>query len=163
MGTQDYGILITAPGSDTSSATGGQVLMNTSNPFFKMDTQVPTSFQSIVLLITTDPPEPVYPVMNRYTTVASFPHGYNYVPAIEALFTVTSAAPATNLYQQYFQDTGLVAAQTVDDGATLYCAANATNIYFIIQKFNDGIGSANLLTGLALQISLHVFVEGVGI
>lgn len=149
----DYGILITAPGVDTTNAPTSQVVMNTSNPFIKIDTQNPKGFQSILLLITTDPTEGVY------TTVYSFAHGYKYVPSLETLFYVSAAPPATLAYQTYFQDSGFLAVQSfVNNYVLLYAVADATNVYIIVDKSHS---TANLLTGTNVQITTHVFVEDV--
>lgn len=158
---EDFGVLITKPGVSTIGATPNKTFMNTTKPFIKIDTQVATSFQTITLLITTDPPEPVGPATHRYTVVHKFKHGYPYIPALEVLFNVTSPPPGTNYTDKYFQDITVLAAKTVDDYAALYSCIDATYVYFIIDKFNDGVGSANLLTGTNVQITTHVFVEDV--
>lgn len=157
-----FGILISQPGSDiTSDIPDSKVLMNTSNPFLKLDTQVKTSFQTITLLITTNPPEPVSG--HTYTIVYQFAHGYKYIPAVEFLFFVSSPPPATVFTQLYYLDSIVLKSTTVNDYAALYATVDATNVYFIVDKFNSGSGSANLLSGTNIEITSHVFVDDVGI
>lgn len=162
MAAQDFGIKISAPGVSVHDATASQILLNTSNPFIMLDTQNPKAFQKINLIITTDPPEPSG-AGNTYTTVAQFAHGYKYTPSVETLFYVTSPPPGTTFCQTYFQDWGQIAAQTILDGVFLYTLADAANVYFIVNKYNAGGGSANLLTGTNITIGVHVFVQDVGV
>lgn len=158
---QDFGIIISQSGVSVNGAPTNQIIMNTSNPFIKLDTQNPKAFQSLTLLITTDPPEPVSPATNTYTTVYHFAHGYTYIPSIETLFNITSPPPGTLTSQTFFLDSGQIAGQTVSDGAFLYAIADATNVYFIVNKFKGSGGSSNLLTGTTISITPHVFVDGV--
>lgn len=160
---QDFGIIISAPGVAVAGAPTSQIIMNTSNPFIKLDTQNPKAFQNISLIITTDPPEPVGPATDTYTVVCSFAHGYKYVPSLETLYNVTASPPGSTLTQTYFQDWGQIGAHTIDDGVFLYAIADATNVYFIIDKYNAGGGSANLLTGMNVSIGVHVFVDDIGV
>lgn len=160
----DYGIVITAPGTDVSGAPTSQVVMDTSKPFLKIDTQTATGFQTLTLLITTNPPEPVNPATDTYTVVYKFAHGYKYVPSVETLFNIISPPPGAVFSQTYFQDSGIIGAHTASDAASLYVVTDATYVYFIIDKFNDqsGIGQANLLTGTTINITTHVFVDDTG-
>lgn len=155
---QDFGILITQPGVSTVGAPTNQVLMNTTNPFIKLDTQNSNAFQSLLLLLVNDPPEPVGPATHKYTTVAQFKHNYKYIPAVEMLFFVSNAGASTANTQLYFQDSGQLSAHSINDYAALYAVADATNVYLIIDKYNNG-GSPNILTGTNIQITSHVFVE----
>lgn len=159
---QDFGIIISQPGVSVSNAATSQIVLNTSNPFIKLDTQNPNAFKQISLIITTDPPEPSG-AGNTYTVVGSFAHGYKYVPSIETLFYVTTPPPGTTFTQTYFQDWGQIAAQTIADAVFLYAFADKTNVYFIVNKYNAGGGSANLLTGTNISIGVHVFVDDVGV
>jgi hypothetical protein len=162
MSAQDFGIIISQPGVAVSGASTNQIVMNTSNPFIKLDTQNPKAFQQISLIITTDPPEPVG-AGDTYTVVAQFAHGYKYVPSLETLFNVTAAPPGATFTQTYFQDWGQIGAHTIADAVFLYAIADATNVYFIVDKYNAGGGSANLLTGTNVSIGVHVFVDDVGV
>lgn len=159
-----YGIVITAPGTDVTGAPTAQVIMDTSKPFLKIDTQTTTGFQTLTLLITTDPPEPVGPATDAYTVVYKFAHGYKYIPSVETLFFVTNPPPGATFTQTYFQDSGQIGAHTVDDAVFLYAVTDATYVYFVIDKFNDqsGLGQANLLTGTNINITTHVFVDDTG-
>lgn len=158
---ENFGILISENGKSTINASNSQIILNTANPFIKIDTQNKQAFLTIELLITTDPPEPVSPATNTYTTLYQFAHGYSYMPSIEALFYVQSIPPGSTFTQDYFQDSGQLGGHTTDDGAFLYAIADNTNVYIIVNKFNDqgGGGMANLLTGTNIEITLHVFVE----
>lgn len=158
---QDFGIIITQPGTAVANAPTSKVTLNTSNPFIKLDTQNPKAFQSLTLLITTDPPEPVGTATNTYTTVASFAHGYTYYPSIETLFNITTPPPGTTFMQTYFLDNGQIGGMTINDGVFLYALADYTKVYFIINKFKGTGGSSNLLTGTTITITSHVFVDGV--
>lgn len=162
MAAQDFGIIISQPGVSVTGAPTSQIVMNTSNPFIKLDTQNPKAFQQISLIITTNPPEPSG-AGDTYTVVYFFVHGYKYVPSLETLYNVTTAPPGTTFSQTYFQDWGQLGGMTVADGAFLYAIADATNVYFIIDKYNAGGGSANLLTGTNVSIGVHVFVDDIGI
>lgn len=158
---QDVGIIITQPGASVSNAAPGQVALNTSNPFIKIDTQNPVGFQTITLLITHDPPEPSTGT-DAYTVLYKFKHGYNYTPSLETLFYVSNLAPGLNGGMQYFQDTGFLGGHTVDDGVYLYAVADATWVYIICDKYNDLAGQPNVLTGTNITITTHVFVEDIG-
>lgn len=169
MAAQDYGILVTAPGKDVTTASGGSILMNTTYPFIKIDTQNPAGFQTILLLITTDPPEPVSGTgfADTYTVVYKFKHGYTYVPTVETLFVVTAAAPgqSANSYQAYFYDFGVLATSTsgIAGGAYLYAVADATWVYYVVCKYDQDGVSTTLLTGTNVQITSHVFVDDIGV
>lgn len=158
----NYGIKISLPGKSINDSSTSSV-NNLNNPQLKLDTQNPTSFQNILLLIVDDPPEPSGGNTDAYTTVYSFAHGYSYIPSVETLFYVKSPSPGTNFYQTYFQDMGIVATQNSGSYVTLYASADAQNVYFIIDKTDDFGGSPNLLTGLTLQISCHVFLDDIGV
>jgi hypothetical protein len=162
MAADSFGILISQPGTSVSNAKPSQILMNTSNPFIMLDTQNKEAFQQISLIITTNPPEPSG-AGNTYTVVGSFAHGYTYTPSIETLFFVTTPPPGTTFTQTYFQDWGQIAAQTIADAVYLYAFADKTNVYFIVNKYNAGGGSANLLTGTNVSIGVHVFANDVGV
>jgi hypothetical protein len=163
MAGDDFGILISAPGTSVANASQAQLLMNTSNPFLKIDTQNPVGFQTITLLITTNPPEPVGPSWaNTYTTLYKFKHGYDYIPTVEMLCYVQTPPPdaPSAAVMTYFQDWGMIDAHTEgDDGCYIYTIVDATYVYIICEKFNDGSGMPSLLSGTNLLISLHVFVE----
>jgi hypothetical protein len=165
--SQDVGIFITAPGTDGSGGSQGtaanKMLMNTTIPFIKLDTQNNKAFQTITLLITNDPPEPSGGNPYKYTVLYFFPHGYKYRPAVECLFYVSNPGASTANTQTYFQNEGQLSAHTVDDYCVLYAIADATNVYIVCLKWNDGFGLPNLLTGTNVQITPHVFVEDIGV
>lgn len=163
MADDFFGIKITAPGNDVDTAPTQQVTMDTSKPFIKIDTQNPNGFVSLTLIITTNPPEPVGPATDKYTVLYQFAHGYKYVPSLESLFFVTSPPPGAAFTQTYFQDFGQIGAHTVADAVYLFAVADKTNVYIICDKYNAGAGLPNLLTGTNVNITLHVFVEDIGV
>lgn len=157
----NFGVKISLPGTNVLTTTGANVIFNTKDPFIKIDTTNPVGFQTILLQIITDPPEPVGPSWNNtYSVVYKFAHGYKYTPSLETLFFLSNPPPGAVFTQTYYQDVGQIAQQTASDGALLYAVVDATNVYFIVEKFNDsGLGSANLLTGTVAEITCHVFVD----
>lgn len=162
---QDFGILISTPGTNVSTInpSGTQAVMNTSHPFIKIDTQNINGFLTLTLSIVNDPPEPVGPATHRYTTLYQFAHGYKYIPSPEVLFNVTNFAPGMAGGMVYFLDTGFLGGHTADDGVYLNAVADATNMYIICDKFNDGLGSPNTLTGTNVTITTHIFVDDIGV
>ena len=162
---QDYGILITQPGIDVAGAPASQVSLNTSNPFIKIDTQNKAGFQTITLIITTDPPNPgAFPNTTKYTELYKFNHGYNYVPSLETLFYVQNFPPGLLGGQTYAQDALFLGGHTVDDSTFIYATADAQYVYIICQKYKDDLsGQTNIITGTNIQITTHVFVEDIGV
>lgn len=162
---QDFGIFITQPGTSVTGAAANKTLMNTSYPFIKIDTQASAGFQTLLMLITNDPPEPSGGAIDKYTVLYQFAHGYKYLPALETLFWDKQPGAGTANAQAYSQDGIFLSTNTAFDYAYLYAIADATNVYLICHKFLDSAsgGSANLLTGTNVQITIHVFVEDVGV
>lgn len=163
MGGQDFGIIISPPGIGVSNLTASQSVLNTSYAQLKIDTQNAQGFQTILLLITTDPPEPVGPATDKYTVLYQFKHNYKYVPSLETLFYVSSPPPGATFTQTYFQDFGQIGAHTIADAVFLKSVVDATYVYIVVDKQNFGGGSANLLTGTNVQITTHVFVDDIGV
>jgi hypothetical protein len=159
---QDYGILVTQPGTGVDGATLNKETMNTSYPQLKIDTTNLAGFQTLTLSIVTDPPEPAG-AGHRYTVIYKYKHGYVYKPAIETLFNITTPPPSTSYSTPYFLDWTALAAKTVDDFAALYAVADDTWVYYIVDKWNGGTGLANLLTGTNINITTHCFLDGVGV
>lgn len=159
----DYGILISGPGNSVSGAKLGQLVMDSGNPFLKIDTQNAVGFQTITLLITNDPPEPPSTGGNTFTTVYKFKHGYTYIPTVEMLCFVQNISPSIHGVMPYFQDWGFLGGSTVNDQVTFYAVADATWVYLILEKSNFGGGSANNMSGTTLVVTTHVFVEDLGV
>lgn len=161
----NFGILVTQPGISTTNAPANKVLLNTKNPFIKIDTQNTAGFTTILLIIVTEPPEPV-PNGTTNTTLYKFKHNYSYVPSIESLFyvTVQPVAPYNNGTQLYFQDSGQIGAASVNASASLRAITDATYIYIICSKvnFDSGVSKTNL-SGTSVQITVHVFVDDIGV
>lgn len=161
MSESDFGVWISTPGTSVINAKPKQLLMDTSYPFLKIDTQNKVGFQTITLIINTDPPEPTAGGANTYTVVKSFAHGYKYIPEVEMLCYVQTPPPGQVYpqFQTYFQDYGRIGAATGGSAAALYAIADATNVYLVVEKSRPSGGSTNLLSGTNLLITLHVFVE----
>ena len=159
----NFGILVTQPGISTTNAPANKVLLNTKNPFIKIDTQNTAGFTTILLIIVTEPPEPV-PNGTTNTTLYKFKHNYTYVPSIESLFyvTVPPVAPYNNGTQLYFQDSGQIGAASVGALASLRAITDATYIYIICSKQSFD-GSKTNLSGTSVQITVHVFVDDIGV
>lgn len=165
MTKQDYGILITQPGTDASGApTLNKTTLNTSYAQLKIDTTNPFGFQTLTMSIINDPPEPA-PGNNTYTVIYQYRHGYTYKPAIETLFNVTTPPPSTSYSVPYFLDWTPLAAKTVDDFAALYAVVDDTWVYYIVDKYKriGGFAQSNLLTGANINITTHCFLDGVGV
>lgn len=165
MGSNNFGIAISVPGVSVVNAKPSQLLLSSSNPFLKIDTQNPIGFQTFTLIINTDPPEPPSSGGSTYTTIYKFKHGYTYIPAVEMLCYVESPPPGTSAgaVMTYFMDWGQIGAHTYLDGVYFYAIADTTYVYLIIQKYNGGGGSTNLLTGTNLQVTVHTFVDDIGV
>jgi hypothetical protein len=163
MTKQDYGILITQPGVDATGApTLNKTTLNTAYAQLKIDTTNAAGFQTLTMSLVNNPPEPGG-AGHVYTLIYKYQHNYTYKPAIETLFNVTTAPPATSYTTPYFLDWTLLAAKTAFDYAALYAVADDTWIYYIIDKWNSGIGMPNLLTGCNIDITTHAFLDGVGV
>ncbi len=164
MAAEDYGILISTPGISAVGARNNQILMNTRNPFFKIDTQNTAGVQTMLLLITTDPPEPAVGNQN-YTVVAQYKHNYTYPPMIETLYVMVTPPAGAPAYQQYALSSTnslgiLLAQQNPSDTVYLYAVADATNVYYIVHR-SLIIGIPTVLTGTTLRITTRVYVEDV--
>lgn len=74
-------ITVVATGSSVKTATGANILLNSTIPFTKLDTQNIVSFQTISILFNHEPPDPV--ILGGYTNTSlyTFPHGYSYISA----------------------------------------------------------------------------------
>lgn len=161
----DYGIRTSLPGKSVFDTGGTNLNFATDRAFIKIDTQNNKGFQTITLIVTNDPPEPSGGNIFAYTVLYSFNHGYKYVPSLESLFYITTPPPSTSFYQKYFQDFGICGAYTAFDEAALWAVADATKVYIVCGKYKDTFGgaSSNLLTGMNVQITTHVFVEDIGL
>lgn len=164
MAKQDYGIIISQPGVSVGNATGSQITFNTANAMIKLDTQNKAAFQTVTIIITTDPPNPPSSGAGgtTYTTLYKFKHGYSYIPSVEMLCNVTTPPPGVTGTQTYFQDIGSLGNITPGDDNIFYSITDATWVYLIVKKFNGGFGTNALLTGTNLVVTTHVFVEDIG-
>jgi hypothetical protein len=164
---QDFGILISQPGTSVTDAnpSSAKMVMNTAHPFIKIDTQNTNGFLTLTLSIVNDPPEPAGVATDSYTALYSFMHGYKYIPSPEVLFNVTNFAPGLSGGMAYFLESGFLGGHTVFDGAYLYAVADATKVYIVCHKYKDaGAGGlSNTLTGTNVTITTHVFVDDIGV
>jgi hypothetical protein len=159
----DFGIKTSIPGKNVFDAEGTSLNFDTNKPFIKIDTQNEEGFKTITLIMVTDPPEPVGPATDTYTILYQFAHGYDYVPSVETLFYVTNPPALAVVWQDYFQDFGVLSQRTAFDAATLYAVADATNVYIVCNKYKvAGFGLPNVLSGANIDITTHVFVEDIG-
>lgn len=168
MNNDNYGISISLPGKDATTSSGPQLGFNTNYPFAKIDTQNPNAYQSFLLIITTDPPEPAGTTGNNYTytLLYKFKHGYTYTPQHESLIWVEQPGAGTANSQTYALDLCVISRHSAYDQAALIMVAGDTYIYIVCQKFYDsgtGIGQHNLLTGTNLKITTHVFADDIGV
>lgn len=164
--SNDYGINISPPNTNAQTTSPSGLLLNSSYPFYKIDTQNKNGFRTTFINFLTDPPEPaVGSTAYKFTVVYFYPHNYKYITAIQALFYAKVPPTGTAFTQNYFFDSGTIAAHTAFDGVDFFCYADATNIYFVIRKYRDTAsgGLANNLSGAFYQITVYNPVEDVGV
>lgn len=161
----NFGVKVVNATKNILTATGIDILLTTKYPHMKLDTNLSTSFSDFTFTFNSDPPIPtgVFPDVDKITTVYTYAHGYNYVPSIWSLIQVTTAV-ASNFYQPYFQSAGVLSAHTAFDDAAFFVYADATNIYFKVDKYYDnrfGNASTNNLIGTVLDIRVYVFADDI--
>lgn len=157
----DYGIAISNKDSNVNDLK--DILFTSKYATAKLDTSKDISFSNILFTFLNNPPEPTPPA-SVTTRVMTIPHTYNYIPSFWSLINISSPV-SSSFRQDYFQESGIVSAQTAFDSAVFYVDADKDNINFYVTKdINDAVfGLPNPLTGLILKIRLYVFVENVGI
>ena len=155
--SSDYGIKISPPQIDARTATNLQLLLNMQYPIAKLDSTNPVSFQDVTLTFANDPPESVG--ASVLTTVYTFKHGYNYVPQVWAMMTVLVPPTSRPIEQLYNQNFLTLALTTPFDTAVMYVKADATNVYFIVDKSRFGGGGANPLQPCVVRVRTYVFVQ----
>lgn len=162
--SQDYGINISLPGANATTADIQNLVMNSNYPFYKIDTQNKNGFRTTFLNFLNDPPEDTTGAY-KFTVVYSYPHNYKYIPAIQSLFYAKVPPSGTGFTQNYFFDQGTIASHTAFDEAFFFCYADATNVYFVIRKYQDHAngGLPNNLSGAFYQITVYNPVEDVGV
>lgn len=155
---------ISPPGVDATTASNANLLLNSEDPLYKIDTQNKNGFRTTSLNFLHDPPEGVGSAFG-FTVVYQYPHNYTYIPAIQALFFAKVPPTGTGFTQQYFFDSGVIASHTVADGAFLFAYADATNIYIVCRKFciSGSGGLPNNLTGAFYEITIYAPVEDIGV
>lgn len=156
--SDNFGIKISTPNTDVNSSDASQLLMSSSYPFLKIDTQSDVAYQTLLLLFSNDPPAAAFGT-TQTTGVYSFAHGYKYVPKVWALFTTVVQATSPETPQQYFLDNGLIAQQLPGQDATyMYIGADSTNVYIYVAKSDFGGGNSNLI-GASYKITTFTFVD----
>lgn len=155
---EDYGIMVSNP-SESLNTTNAGLLMSTKYPMAKIDTTNPQGFKTTQLLFNNDPPEPVG-TGTATTVVYSYLHGYKYKPQFWPLTYMASQPSGLPAFSQtYFIGAGIVSANSPGDEAAFNVIADTTSIYFVVQKYNNGIGLLNPLVGMNLQVTVFVFVD----
>lgn len=160
-------IIVTQNGSDVRTATTSQILLSDKYPFHKLDKTNPVSFQNISILFNTDPPNPpgAGGSPSDYTlttTVYTFPHGYNYIPATWVLFVnAYNYIAQPDLYNSG-QGIILLLTDSGANGAFLSVTSDDTNIYVNVIKNYDTselVSGPPIILGITLVIRIYVFVE----
>lgn len=159
MANNNYGIRVSEPGVNALSSTAPEdFLMDTQNPFMKIDSTNSNAFKTITLTFNNDPPNPGAGGTLK-TKVYSFAHGYDYIPRFWALM-FNQTPPTVSAYAEYsYADWALVGQNTIGDMAWLSCDADATNINFYITKYYT-MTAVNLI-GCVLLLRCYEFVDGV--
>lgn len=76
-------ISVVKSGANIQNPTPQETILNSTQPFTKLDTQNIVSFQTISILFNSEPPQP--PITAPFTTdtiIYQFEHGYTYVPSV---------------------------------------------------------------------------------
>lgn len=149
-------------GVDVNSATGPQVIFSSQYPFAKLDKTNTVSFQNISLLFNREPPNPNgTSVFLTTTLVYQFPHGYKYIPSTWFLMENPTNS-GVGLQPAYQEEGGIIIAtdELLFTAAVLRMQADATNIYFYVDKFYTAGDSQPLpnIQGFSLNIRVYVFV-----
>jgi len=156
----DFGIKISEKGSNVNSADVTKLLLNSKYPFSKIDTQHPNSFTTLRLTFYNDPPEVIG--TTTITKVYPYLHGYPYTPQYWAMGRVVSPpAGFGGYYDNTFSDMqdGVVRGETPADLAYIFLRANSTSIDVYIAKYYNTVPLP--LTGMVIDISFYVFVDGI--
>jgi hypothetical protein len=151
-------------GTTTKTATGSQVTFNTKYPFAKLDKTNLVSFQNISIQFYNEPPAPsgTYPDIGPTTTlVYQFVHGYTYVPSTWFLMQVTPSSTVSYPPVSYQQEgtNSFFLYLGPGSGASLTITADATNVYFYVNKYYGGSFGLPNIIGYVLNIRAYVFVD----
>lgn len=159
------GFKISREGTDVTTATGKDILLNLGYPQAKLDTTKTVSFQNISFLFLTNPPGGAGLGDTATTLVYRIPHGYTYIPEAWVLFQEVTPPAGAAFYQNYFQDSGTISAHGPFDNATFYAKPDATYLNFYVDKFYvSGLaGVDNNLVGGLFKIRPYIFVNDVGV
>lgn len=152
---------VSSNGVDVGAATGPQVIFSSQYPFGKLDKTNKVSFQNISILFNREPPNPNGTTQTLLTTlVYQFPHGYKYVPSTWFLMQNPSNT-GVGIQPAYQQEGGTVIAtdEFLLTAAIIRMQADATNIYFYIDKYYTQGDSQPLpnIQGFSLNIRVYVF------
>lgn len=157
----DFGIKVSANGSDAKIASGKQLIMSSKYPLAKLDRTNPVSFQNIRIQFNNNLP------LNVKTLLYQFPHGYNYVPST---WTMVQSTGIVSPYYDYgfVMDSGGLMQGPGMFGPSWYVSflteVDATNVYYYAQRLQDTVfdsGQQVTIAGVAIRIRTYVFVEDV--
>lgn len=151
-------ITVVTPGTNIQNAPLSSLVMNSTIPFTKLDTQNIVSFQTISILFNGEPTQP--PAGSPYyaiTPIYQFAHGYNYIPSIWLMWQNSSpefpADPSVSNSNTTFYPFG-------DDTATTEVLSsietgldNATGT-LAIEHYNDTVQGVIPVTGADLYVTM---------
>lgn len=164
-------VLNITDGTDVSAATGSQITFSLDNPFAKLDSTNPVSFENLSIRFKDDPPNPDGTILTVLDTpLTSFPHGYTYVPSTWFLFQRTLGLGVQNdgtstFIPSYAYENSLIAvtnpADNPNGSATLLITVDSTNINISVRKrFSAAIGVVSCnIAGYQISLRSYVFVE----
>ena len=153
-------IQVSKPGTDLRTASGTDITLNTLQPFAKIDSTKPDSFQLINILFLHEPPNPDgSTTFYQRTLVHHFAHSYKYVPSTWFLTSVDAMASAKG-------SEGVILAGGGDfpgfSSAMFMVEVDATNVTFYIDKYYDtrvfDLGVPTIL-GDTLTVRSYIFVN----
>lgn len=162
----DFGMKVSANGTNVSNASNVQMILTSKNPLAKLDRTNKVSFQNIQIFFAHEPPAPAVGTTNTITTLLyQFPHGYPYTPSIWSFCQAVGVQGQFQGSTTYFEDSGLIGGSNTSVNAPyalIYTGVDATNCYVYITKFTGTIGPQIFVAGSLLNIRFYVFVEDLG-
>lgn len=156
----DYGAKVSADGYDAREATAvNQLLLSSSYPFSKIDTQNTNGFTTVNLTFNNDPPESIGGTVT--TKVYSFTHGYTYKPQywVTANVSVLPVGMGTDYYDPYITDNkpGYLRLTDLANYASIFFRASSSSIDVYVLKNN--MWSSTPLTGMVIRLGFYIFVD----
>lgn len=145
----DYGIAVSKEGKSALTSNTYDLLMNTKNPFAKIDPTNLESFRTTTVTFLTDTPD------NVKTQIASFAHGYDYMPQVWGIWNVTWSPSLTGLTQNGY---GSLTNTSGLPQSTLSYEADDTNIYLFLYKGWEVLNPTNAI-GTIATLTTYIFVD----